>query len=128
MIFLFIGAQTMTKSTRTLLILLALIFTTTLYAKNGYDYYYYGNDGSTYKKLNKTAITKIAKAEVKRLTMRKKISKSWGLVPISKIEKSDSSDWKVTFNNSKIKKKSKQNLYIFVDIYGHIQGVNHTAR
>ncbi len=116
----------MTKSIKTSLIFLVLTFTT-LYAKNGYDYYYYGNNGSAYKKLNKTAISKIAKAEVKRLTMEKKIPKSWKSIPISKIKKSKSNDWRVTFNNLKIKKKSKQNLYIFVDIYGHIKGSNYTA-
>jgi len=117
----------MTKLMKASLILLALTFTT-LYAKNGYDYYYYGNGGSTYKKLNKTAITKIAKAEVKRLTMKKKIPKSWKSLPISKMHKSDNDDWIVTFNNLKIKNRSKQNLYIFIDIYGQIQGVNYTGR
>ena len=114
-------------SIKPLLIFLILAFTS-LYAKNGYDYYHYGNNGSSYKKLNKTAVSKIAKAEVKRLSMRKKISKSWSLVPILTIKKSASNDWLVTFNNSKIKKKSKQNLYIFVDVYGHIQGANHIGR
>ena len=108
------------------LILLALTFTT-LHAKNGYDYYYYGNGGSTYKKLNKTAITRIAKAEVKRLTMKKKISKSWKSSPISKINKSNNDDWIVIFNNLKIKNRAKQNLYIFIDVYGQIQGVNYTG-
>jgi len=116
----------MTKLMKALLILLTLTFTT-LHAKNGYDYYYYGNGGSNYKKLNKTSITKIAKAEVKRLTMKKKIPKSWKSVPISKINKSNSDDWMVTFKNSKIKKLSKQNLYVFVGIYGQVKGVNYTG-
>lgn len=109
-------------------LILLLLTSTALSAKNGYDYYYYGNDSSSYKKLNKTAISKIAKAEVKRLSMRKKVSKSWSLVPILSIKKSASNDWLVTFNNPKIKKKSKQNLYIFVSIYGQIKGVNYTGR
>ena len=116
----------MTKSIKLSLVLLALTFTT-LSAKNGYDYYYYGNGGSTYNKLNKTSITKIAKAEVKRLSMKKKIPKNWKYIPVSKINKSHTDDWKVTFNNSKIKNKSKQNLYVFVDIYGKIKGTNYTG-
>ena len=116
----------MTKLMKALLILLTLAFTT-LYAKNGYDYYYYGNGGATYTKLNKTSISKIAKAEIKRLTMKKKIPKSWKSVAISKINKSNSDDWKVTFNNVKIKSKSKQNLYVFVGIYGKVKGVNYTG-
>ena len=116
----------MTKLIKASLIFLVLTFTS-LYAKNGYDYYYYGNDGSTYKKLNKTAISKIAKAEVKRLTMKKKIPKSWKSIPISTINKSNTDDWKITFNNLKIKNKSNQNLYIFIGIYGRIKGVNYTG-
>ena len=116
----------MTKLMKASLVLLALTFTT-LYAKNGYDYYHYGNGGSMYKKLNKTSITKIAKAEVKRLVMKKKIPKSWKFIPISTIHKSNNDDWTVTFNNLKIKKKSKQKIYVFVGIYGKIQGVNYTG-
>ena len=126
-ISLHVGTKIMAKLIKTSLILLLLTFTT-LHAKNGYDYYHYGNGGSNNKKLNKTAISKIAKAEVKRLSMKKKISKSWNLIPILTVKKSASNDWLVTFNNSKIKKKSKQNLYIFVDVYGHIQGANYTGR
>jgi len=114
----------MTKLIKASLIFLILTFTT-LYAQNGYDYYYYGNGGSTYKKLNKTSIAKIAKAEVRRLTMEKKIPKSWKSIAISKIYKSNNDDWVAIFNNLKIKKQSKQNLYIFVGIYGQIKGVNY---
>ena len=117
----------MTQSIKAILLLLTLTFTT-LYAKNGYDYYHYGNDSSTYKKLNKTEISKIAKAEIKRLGMEKKIPKSWKSTPISKIEKSNTDDWMVTFNNLKIKDKSKRNLYVFVDIYGKVQGANYTGK
>ncbi|EDZ62916.1 hypothetical protein SMGD1_1172 [Sulfurimonas gotlandica GD1] len=116
----------MTKSIKTSLILLALTFTT-LYAKNGYDYYYYGNNGTTYNKLNKSSISKIAKEEIKRLILENKISKNWRSIPISEIKKSNSNDWVVTFNNLKIRNKSKQNLYVFVNLYGHIQGVNYTG-
>ena len=108
------------------LILLLLTFST-VYAKNGYDYYYYGNGGATYKKLNKTSISRIAKEEVKRLSIQKKIPNSWRFVPISKIKKSNSDDWMISFNNPKIKRKSKQKLYIFINIYGHVLGVNYTG-
>ena len=117
----------MTKLIKAPLIVLALTFAT-LYAENGSDYYRYGNSGSTYEKLNKTSIIKIAKTEIKRLIMTKKISKSWKSVPVSKINKFNMDDWVVTFNNLKIKKKSKQNLYIFVGIYGKIKGVNYSGR
>ena len=117
----------MTKLLKILLILLSFIFTS-LYAKNGYDYYYYGNNGAAYSKLNKTAITKIAKAELKRLTMKKKIPQSWKFIPISEISKSNTEDWKVIFNNKNIKRKSQQRLYIFISLYGKIKGTNYTGR
>jgi Family of unknown function (DUF6488) len=116
----------MTKSIKTTLILLALTFTT-LSAKNGYDYYYYGNGGATYNKLNKSSISKIAKKEIKRLILEKKLPKSWKSMPITKIKKSNSNDWMVIFNNLKIRNKSKQNLYVFVDLYGHVEGANYTG-
>ena len=116
----------MIKLMKVFLIWLTLTFTT-LYAKNGYDYYYYGNGGAAYTKLNKTSITKIAKAEIKRLTMKKKIPISWKSAKVLTINKSNSDDWMVTFNNLKIKKQSKQNLYVFVGIYGQVKGVNYTG-
>lgn len=116
----------MTKSIKATLILLTLTFST-LYAQNGYDYYYYGNGGTTNNKLNKASISKIAKEEVKRLIFERKIPKNWKSMPISKIKKSNSNDWIVTFNNLKIKDVSKQNLYIFVNLYGSIKGVNYTG-
>jgi len=116
----------MTRPIKLLLLLLTLCFST-LHAKNGYDYYYYGNGGSSYKKLNKTSIIKIAEAEVKRLTMKEKVPQSWKSTPITTIHKSNTDDWMVIFTNKKIKNKSKQKLYIFIGIYGKIKGVNYTG-
>ena len=116
----------MRKSMQTSLILLALSLTSAE-AKNGYDHYYYGNSASSYNKLNKTAIIKIAKTEVKRLTMEKKLPKSWKYIPVSEIHKVDIDNWTVTFKNSKIKSKSNQTLYVFVGTYGKIKGINYTG-
>jgi len=116
----------MTNLLKASLILLTLLFTS-LSAKNGYDYYHYGNGGSNYKKLNKSSITKIAQAELKRLTMKKKVPKSWKSIPVSTIKKSNTDDWQIVFKNENIKDKSKQKLYIFIGIYGKIKGVNYTG-
>ena len=116
----------MIKTAKTLLILLVLSFSS-LYAKNGYDYYYYGNSASNYHKLNKTSIIKIAKAEMKRLTMEKKIPKSWKSMPVAEIHKADIDNWTVTFKNLKIRSKANQTLYIFVGTYGKIKGTNYTG-
>ena len=83
------------------------------------------------KRLKSAAIQEIAKAEVKRLASQKKIPKSWKSMPITKIGKDAhrfSTDWQVIFENSKIKKKDKQNLYIFVGADGTIKGANYTGR
>ena len=116
----------MRKSIQTSLIMLALSFTLAD-AKNGYDHYYYGNSSSSYNKLNKTSIMKIAKVEVRRLAMEKKIPKSWKSVTVSGIEKSDIESWIVTFKNLKIKTSSRETLYIFVDVYGKVKGTNYTG-
>lgn len=117
----------MKKIIKISLIFISLSFNI-LYAKNGYDYYYYGNGGGNYTKLNKTAISKIAKAEIKRLLLKKKIPSSWKGIDILTIHKSESNDWEVIFNNLKIKAKSKQKIYIFVDVYGKILGTNYTGK
>ena len=75
-------------------------------------------------------VQKAAISEVKRLVTEKKISKSWNSVPILKIGRThygDNDDWIVIFNNPKIKKKSRQNLYIFVSKRGEIRGANYTG-
>jgi hypothetical protein len=42
--------------------------------------------------------------------------------------KNTTNDWVVSFYNPKIKKKSKQMLYIFVSAYGEVVGVNYTGK
>ncbi len=106
-----------------------MLIAITLSAKNGYNYYYYAN-GDQYKKLNKTAIIRIAKEELKRLTLTKKISKSWrqaSLLSAEKINHQSSNDWDVSFYNEKIKKKKRATIYIFIDSYGELKGENYTG-
>ena len=117
----------MSNLIKTSFILLTLTFSL-LFAKNGYGYYHYGNDASSYNKLNKSSIIKVANEEVKRLYMERKIPKSWKSIPILEINKSNSDDWKITFKNNKIKKKKYQSLYIFIDVYGKVKGVNYSGR
>ncbi len=107
------------------LLLLILVIFNVLHAQNGYDYYYYGNGASNYTPLNKTAISKIAQAEMKRLLLKKRIPSSWKGIKNSSIHKSN--DWKIVFNNTKIKAKSKQNIYIFIDVYGKVLATNYTG-
>jgi hypothetical protein len=36
-------------------------------------------------------------------------------------------EWVVSFENLEIKDKSKQTIYIFVSVYGDIEGANYTG-
>ena len=80
--------------------------------------------------ISSEAVQNIAIKEVQRLASEKKISKSWKGVAILKIGRThygDNDDWIVIFNNPKIKKKSRKNLYIFVSKQGIIRGANYTG-
>lgn len=103
------------------IIFLSLSFST-LYASNGQNYYRYGDIDTT---LNKRAILEIAKQELRRLVIEKKIPKSWKSRPLTKIEKNhktNSNSWVVSFNNPKIKKKKRKNINILVSSSGNIIG------
>ena len=81
--------------------------------------------------LKSKSIQKIAKDEVKRLVLEKKIAKSWKSMPITKIGRTHDSyidDWVVVFENPKIKKKSRRTLYIFISKIGNVKGVNYTGK
>ena len=116
----------MNKLITTTLISLILSFAT-LYATNGQNYYRYGDIDT---KLNKRAILEIAKQELRRLVLEKKIPESWKSTPSTKIEKnqhSNSNSWIVRFNNSKIKKAKRQTLNILVDVHGNIKGAAYSS-
>jgi hypothetical protein len=79
---------------------------------------------------SKASIEKNAKQKIERLVIKNKIHNSWVSVPILKMEKTKNTtnDWVVSFYNPKIKKKSKQMLYVFVSAYGEVVGVNYTGK
>ena len=117
----------MNRLIKTVLIMTILTFTT-LDARNGQNYYKYGDIET---KLNKRAIVEIAKHEIRRLVIKKKLPKSWkntNIVTVKKNKPRNTDDWVVTFNNKKIKNKKRQKLYIFVDVRGNIVGANYTNR
>ncbi|MFT5660871.1 MAG: hypothetical protein ACI9TV_001515 [Sulfurimonas sp.] len=96
----------------------------TLHSQNAQNYYRYGDINTT---LNKRAIVNIAKAEVRRLILQKKISTSWKILSLSNIEKNnDTSSWIVHFSNSKIKNKKYQSLYINIDDHGNVKNVSYS--
>jgi len=80
---------------------------------------------------SKGSIKKIAKQEVKRLTLEKKIDSSWMFIPIAKMKRTQynyNNEWMISFKNSEIKDKSKETLYIFIDVYGKLTGANYTGK
>ena len=111
---------------------------TTLYAgdehnhdHSGHNHGAHGHSHETLQKsISNSAVKTVAIKEVKRLAQEKKIPKSWKSAAVAKIGKAhhgDTNDWVVGFNNSKIKDKTKQTLYIFVSVHGQITGANYTG-
>ena len=117
------------KTFITISILSMQLSTGVLYAQS--EHSHEGHNHHIYKdEVTNTAVKKIAKDEVLRLATEKKIPKSWKSMPITKLGKTHHSytnDWVVVFENDKVKRKSKQILYIFVSVTGKIMGANYTG-
>jgi len=72
-----------------------------------------------------------AKRTMLNLVKRKVIDQSWTSVVPLKAEKktfSKGEEWVVSFNNSQIKDKSKQTLYIFFSLNGHYIAANYSGK
>ena len=81
--------------------------------------------------LSKKDIQRAARKRLWMLTQEKKISTSWLEIPIVSTDKkqfADRVEWVVIYRDLNIKDKKKQNIYIFVDFYGHVMGVNYTGK
>jgi len=117
----------MNKSIKIVLITLLFSFTV-LYAEH--THHNNCNHQELSGAISSEAVQKIAIDEVKRLAQHKKIAKSWKSVPVFQVGRThygDNDDWIVVFENSKIKKKSRKKLYIFVSKLGQIRGANYTG-
>lgn len=80
---------------------------------------------------SKTLVKEVAKQEVKRLAIAKKIDSSWLFIPISKMKKvqfNATKEWVVSFENPAVEDPSKRTLYIFVSVYGNLTGANYTGK
>lgn len=83
------------------------------------------------KLISSKEVQETAQKELERLASENKIPSSWKSMAVSKIGKDSngySSDWVVVFKNEKIKKQSKQTLYIFVGLHGDVTGANYTGK
>ena len=88
----------------------------------------HNHSAPTQEEVSKTSIKTLAKQEIKRLALAKKIDNSWLFVPISKMKKTQYNEWIISFKNPEIQDKTKQTLYIFVSVYGKLTGANYTGR
>ena len=116
----------MTKLIKTTLIVTMLGFATLQGHGGGHTH-----DTPVEKEISKKSIKSIAKQEVKRLALAKKIDNSWLFSPISKMQKTNynyNNEWTVSFSNAEIKDKTKQTLYIFVTVGGELTGANYTGK
>ena len=80
--------------------------------------------------LSKKDIQRAARKRLWMLTQEKKISASWLEIPIVSTDKkqfADKVEWVVNYRDLNVKDKKKQNIYIFVDFYGHVVGANYTG-
>jgi len=81
--------------------------------------------------LSKKDIQRAARKRLWVLTQEKKIPVSWLEVPIVSTDKKlfvDKVEWVVNYQDLNVKNKTKQNVYIFVDLYGHVMGANYTGK
>ena len=72
-----------------------------------------------------------AVTKVKQLAVDKKIDTSWKNVKSTGAEKKTFGkglEWVVSFNNTKVSDKTKQNLYIFFSLDGHYIAANYTGK
>lgn len=115
-----------------ILITLVTLSFTILYASDSHSSHNHDNNSCNHNQgIKSKSIQKIAKDEVQRLVLEKKIAKSWKSMPVTKIGKTHQSyidDWIVVFENPKIKKKSRRTLYIFISKIGNVKGANYTGK
>ncbi|MHB1400259.1 MAG: DUF6488 family protein [Trichloromonadaceae bacterium] len=72
-----------------------------------------------------------ATSVVQALVKKEKVDPSWSEVRPSAGEKKQAkvgSEWVVTFNNPKIEDKSKQTLYVFLNLGGEYLAANYTGK
>ena len=111
----------------TILASLLALGSTNLYAAGAHSH---GGSTHIHEKISETKAITVAKIMKDGLIKKGTINNSWQNIDASKVEKKTfgkSEEWVVTFNNLQIEDKSKQTLYVFVDLYGEVTGANFTG-
>jgi len=83
------------------------------------------------EELPKKDIQRAARTRLWMLSKNKKIANSWLNVPIVSTDKKkfeENVEWVVNYRDLNVVNEKKQNIYIFVDLFGHVQGVNYTGK
>ena len=81
--------------------------------------------------LSKREIQRAARKRLWMLAQNRNITDSWLEVPIMSTNKKKFGylvEWVVHLQNLSIEDKKKQNIYIFVNLYGHVTGVNYIGK
>ncbi len=105
--------------------LLFLFSTLGLMAGSGARYF----SGQPAPVVEEIAILK-AKEVIAKLVEKKQLESSWKLLDAKSAEKKifdDRPEWVVSFQNTKISDKKRQNIYIFMKLNGEFIAVNHTG-
>lgn len=105
-----------------------------LHAGSGHDH---GPGGHTHshapakEQASKNTVIASANQHIKQLVKAHKIDASWEeSTPVKTEQKRFNAnlEWVVAYQNTKVTDPTKQNLYIFIDLYGNVKGANHSGK
>jgi len=99
-----------------------------LYASGNHDH----GHGHSHdrQKITKSYAQNKATKEIKILIQLGKLDKNWMNIPILNMTQkkyNNEMEWVISYKNNTIKDAKKQNLYVFINLYGEITGVNHSG-
>lgn len=100
-----------------------------LYAGGNHDHSGHGHSHNQ-EKVTKSYAQNKATKEIKSLVQRNKLDASWLKIPISNTKQkkyNNKMEWVISYENKTMKDEKKQNLYVFVNLYGKITGINHSG-
>lgn len=115
-----------------ILITALILATTTLYSSGAHNHdHAKAGHGHSHADFTESDAKTHAQKEIAHLVKTQKLAKSWEKVIIKKIEKKafkNNMEWVVQFENLEMKDKSKQMLYIFINMHGNTTGINHSGK
>jgi len=121
----------MKNLTKIYLLIIAFGFAVPVYAGTGHAHDKDGGHSHSSGPISEEKAKSKATRTMQNLVNRGVINKSWTLAKFIKVEKKSFSkgpEWVVSFNNDKIKDKTKKILYIFYSLDGHYIAANYTGK